>query len=94
MRIAGKEFRQSAEIKWRATPRYQNVLGGRLRGFNQTRAIKVKNPKSATCVDVCLENRDYSKVIYMNGGEQLRSILVHVRRHSIAHQSASVEECS
>src|SRR5262249_6983989 len=39
---------------------------------------------------ICSE--DYSNVIYMNGCEQLHSILIHMSRHSIAHQSASVEE--
>jgi hypothetical protein len=38
------------------------------------------------------EKQDYSNVIYMNGGEQLRSILIHIRRLSIARQSVSVEE--
>jgi len=35
---------------------------------------------------------DYGNVIYMNGGEQLHSILIHMKRHSITCESASVEE--
>jgi len=37
-----------------------------------------------------LRKQDYSNVIYMNGGEQLRSILIHIMRLSIAR--VSVEE--
>jgi thiamine phosphate synthase YjbQ (UPF0047 family) len=37
-------------------------------------------------------HRDYSNVIYMNGGEHLHSILIHLRRHNIACKSAFVEE--
>jgi hypothetical protein len=37
-------------------------------------------------------HRDYSNVIYMNGGEHLHSILIHIRQHSIARNSAFVEE--
>jgi hypothetical protein len=35
---------------------------------------------------------DYGNVIYVNGGEQLHSILIHMKRHSITRESASVEE--
>jgi hypothetical protein len=31
---------------------------------------------------------DYSNVIFMNGGEQLHSILIHIRRHSVEHKGA------
>jgi hypothetical protein len=33
--------------------------------------------------------RDYSNVIYMNGAEQLHSILIHIRRHTLASKGAS-----
>ena len=33
--------------------------------------------------------KDYSNVIYMNGAEQLHSILIHIGRHSLASKGAS-----
>jgi hypothetical protein len=37
---------------------------------------------------LCLSRKDYSNVIFMNGGEQLHSILIHLRRHSVEHKGA------
>jgi hypothetical protein len=35
---------------------------------------------------LCLSRR--GNVIFMNGGEQLHSILIHIRRHSVEHKGA------
>ena len=51
-------------------------------GHNQT-----LQPKNAMCA-FAFRVEDYSNVIFMNGGEQLHSILIHIRRHSVEHKGA------
>jgi hypothetical protein len=64
-------------------------------------AVRFSRPRESIAVHACPSqvpkkgdhpHRDYSNVIYMNGGEHLHSILIHIRRHSIARKSAFVEE--
>jgi hypothetical protein len=43
--------------------------------------------KNAMCA-FAFRVEDYSNVIFMNGGEQLHSILIHIRRHSVEHKGA------
>jgi hypothetical protein len=52
--------------------------------------LKIKNSKAAAATRAGRNFlKDYSNVIYMNGAEDLCSILIHIRRDSLASKGAS-----